>query len=34
MKPNQSFDVHLCEAVDVSDTEALVAESLVEVVES
>jgi hypothetical protein len=34
MKPNQSFDVHLCEAVDVSDTEVLVADFLVEVVES
>jgi hypothetical protein len=34
MKPNHSFDVHSCEAVDVSDTKVLVADFLVEVVES
>lgn len=34
MKPNHSFDVHLWEAVEVSDTEVLVEDRLVEVVES
>jgi hypothetical protein len=34
IKPNHSFDVHSCEAVDVSDTDVLVAGCLVDVVES
>jgi hypothetical protein len=34
IKPKNSFDVHSCEAVDVSDSEVLVADFLVEVAES